>query len=172
MLSTGGKEGLPRWIKPSMAERIARKSETMTLFVPANGSGFVSREDGKFSLRRILVPVDRKPGPLPAIEYATRAAERFMGEDTVEIILYHVGDLTTMPAFDIPKTSTCIWRKVYQQGDVVEKITGAVEEYSIDLIIMTTAGREGVLDVLRGSVTEQVLRQASCPLLAVPAVRG
>jgi nucleotide-binding universal stress UspA family protein len=33
---------------------------------------------------------------------------------------------------------------------------------------MPTRGREGILDALRGSVTEQVLRRAECPLLAVP----
>jgi len=34
--------------------------------------------------------------------------------------------------------------------------------------VMSTAGHEGFLDALRGSVTEQVLRHSPCPLLAVP----
>jgi nucleotide-binding universal stress UspA family protein len=38
-------------------------------------------------------------------------------------------------------------------------------------MMMATAGHEGILDALRGSVTQQVLRQAPCPLLAVPAMR-
>jgi nucleotide-binding universal stress UspA family protein len=33
---------------------------------------------------------------------------------------------------------------------------------------MATQGHHGVLDALRGSVTERVLRRAPCPLLAVP----
>ncbi len=37
------------------------------------------------------------------------------------------------------------------------------------LIAMTTHGHDGFPDVLRGSVTDQVLRGAPCPLLAVPA---
>jgi len=32
-----------------------------------------------------------------------------------------------------------------------------------------TEGHEGVLDAMRGSVTEQVLRRSTCPMLAVPA---
>ena len=38
-----------------------------------------------------------------------------------------------------------------------------------DLIIMATEGRQGVLDAMRGSVTERVVRGADCPVLAVPA---
>jgi len=38
-----------------------------------------------------------------------------------------------------------------------------------DLIVMATEGRNGFLDALRGSHSEQVLRQCACPLLAIPA---
>jgi nucleotide-binding universal stress UspA family protein len=34
---------------------------------------------------------------------------------------------------------------------------------------MATAGHADVLDALRGSTTERVLRLARCPVLAVPA---
>ncbi len=45
----------------------------------------------------------------------------------------------------------------------------AADEREVDLIVMATAGRDGFLDALRGSVTEQVLRRAPCPVLAVSA---
>jgi nucleotide-binding universal stress UspA family protein len=35
---------------------------------------------------------------------------------------------------------------------------------------MSTNGHNGFLDALCGSITEQVLRDAHCPLLAVPAL--
>jgi hypothetical protein len=37
-----------------------------------------------------------------------------------------------------------------------------------DLIAMLTAGHEGVVDALRGSTSEQILRHSPCPVLAVP----
>ena len=37
------------------------------------------------------------------------------------------------------------------------------------LLVMATEGREGFLDVVRGSVSEQVLREAPCPVLTVPS---
>ena len=56
-----------------------------------------------------------------------------------------------------------------RDGDPVEQILAAADELEVDLIVMPTAGRAGVFDVLRGSTTERVLRRAPCPLLAVPA---
>jgi nucleotide-binding universal stress UspA family protein len=37
-----------------------------------------------------------------------------------------------------------------------------------NLIVMSTDGRNGFLDALRGSHSERVLRQTPCPLLAIP----
>jgi nucleotide-binding universal stress UspA family protein len=42
-------------------------------------------------------------------------------------------------------------------------------EYDVDLIGMPTTGRHGVLDALRGSTTQRVIRHAPCPVFAVPA---
>lgn len=41
------------------------------------------------------------------------------------------------------------------------------ETHNIDLVVMGTHGRRGVRRALLGSVTEEVLRQAPCPVLAV-----
>ncbi len=166
VLATEGREGLPRWIRPSVGEHLARKSKTMSLFVPQSVPGFVSLADGRISLRRILIPVDFHPDPAPAIEYATRAA-RFMGEP-VEIILLHVGD--RMPSIAPPECEMCSWKRMEVGGDVVEGIIDVAREHSANLVVMATAGHQGFLDMLRGSVTEQVLRRAPCPLLAVPPI--
>ena len=54
-------------------------------------------------------------------------------------------------------------------GDPVDEIVAAASEWAADLIVMTTQAHTGVLDALRGSTTERILRRASCPVLAVPA---
>jgi nucleotide-binding universal stress UspA family protein len=51
---------------------------------------------------------------------------------------------------------------------VVDAVLGEAESRSADLIVMTTQGHQGFLDALRGSTTEQVVRRAACPVLAVP----
>jgi nucleotide-binding universal stress UspA family protein len=45
VLATEGRTGLPSWLQPSVAERVAERSGTKTLFVPDKARGFVSRQD-------------------------------------------------------------------------------------------------------------------------------
>ena len=66
VVATEGREGLPLWMRPSVGERLARRSETQTLFVPEGVPGFISLENGSTSLERILVPVNHSPDPWPA----------------------------------------------------------------------------------------------------------
>jgi len=51
---------------------------------------------------------------------------------------------------------------------VISVILETARETDADLILMSTDGRAGFLDALRGSHSERVLRQAHCPLLAIP----
>lgn len=171
VLATKGREGPARWVRPSTAEAMARRSETMTLFVPVSSRGFVSSDDGKITLRRILVPVDRQPDPSHAIVYADKAS-RMSESKPVEIVMLHVGDPVAMPRRDMPDLPTSTWRELRAEGDAVEEIVRVAEEQAVDLVVMATRGHEGILDALRGSVTEQVLRRARCPVLAVPARGG
>ena len=87
----------------------------------------------------------------------------------IEILLLHVGDGEKMPEIELPEVPSCSWKRLQRSGEPVEEIIQVAAEQDVDLIAMATQGREGVLDALRGSVTEQVVRRAPCPVLAVPA---
>jgi nucleotide-binding universal stress UspA family protein len=167
VLATEGREGLPRWLRPSRAETLARRVGTRTLFVPEGARGFVSLANGSTSLRRILVPVDHAPRADDAIEVATRAAAA-LGDPPVEITLLHVGEPGKGPALARAADSSVTFTETAREGDVVEQILAEADERPADLLVMATQGHHGVLDALRGSVTERVLRRAPCPLLAVP----
>jgi len=54
-------------------------------------------------------------------------------------------------------------------GDPLKEILRAAGEGDYDLIIMATHGRQGLSRFLLGSITEQVIRRAPCPVLAVRA---
>ena len=54
-----------------------------------------------------------------------------------------------------------------QEGDAVTAILGVAQELHADLIVMGTHGRTGLGRLLMGSVAEQVVRKASCPVLTV-----
>jgi nucleotide-binding universal stress UspA family protein len=164
VLATRGRHGLQLWLKPSIAQAIARRSSAMTLFVPSGCRGIVST-DGDIQLRRILLPVDHQPDAQEAVVRAVRAAEVF-GEDVVQMVVLHVnGD--TSPYFQRPESKACSWKEIRKEGEVAATILDASED--ADLIVMATEGRHGIVDAMRGSVTERVVRGASCPVLAVPA---
>lgn len=165
VLATRGRHGLPLWLKPSMAQAIAHRTSAMTLFVPRGCRGIVSI-DGVIHLRRILLPVDHEPDAQEAVIRAVRAAET-LGDETVDLVILHVnGDV--LPQFNRPESQACVWKELRREGDVATAILNAAQE-QVDLIIMATEGRRGIVDALRGSVTDRVVRGAPCPILAVPA---
>jgi nucleotide-binding universal stress UspA family protein len=59
-------------------------------------------------------------------------------------------------------------RQDVEIGTPYKKIIEKAEEEGADLIVLCTHGRTGLLHMLIGSVTEQVVRRAPCPVLAVP----
>jgi len=165
VIATEGRDGLARWLEPSKAAKLQRRSRSMTLFVPAGCRGFVSLDDGSLDLKRILAPVDRSPDAGPALLMASRAAH-ILGEHPVEIEILHVGD-GPVPKVPRPEGDAWSWRETVTQGDVVDEILAAGRR--ADLLVMATDGRDGILDALRGSFTERVLRGVDCPVLAVPS---
>lgn len=168
VVATEGRRGLASWIEPSVAQVLARRSRTMTLFVGAKGRSFVSLEDGHLSLRRILIPVDRTPIAQPAV-IAAAAAAQALGDLPVEITLLHVGDDDPMPPYEAPEGDAWIWHERLCKGPVVKEVVAAAQEFDADLIVMPTDGRNGVFDALRGSFTERIVPLAPCPVLAVPS---
>ncbi|MGH7172393.1 MAG: universal stress protein [Gemmataceae bacterium] len=53
------------------------------------------------------------------------------------------------------------------EGDPAEEIFRAAQDLKADLIVMGTHGRTGLSRLLMGSVAEQVVRKAPCPVLTV-----
>lgn len=157
-----------QWLSKSVAEPIARKSRLMTLFIPKGLNGFVSLKDGSVSLSSILIPVAAVPPPQPALQAAARLARRMNVSSGVFNVL-HVGDNASMPQVNLPELPGWTSNVLTKQGDVIDVIVDTATEVKADLVVMTTDGRNGFLDALRGSHSERILRRTPCPLLAIPA---
>jgi len=170
VMTTAGRDGIAAWLKPSKAERIAETVSALsipTLFVPTGRRGCVEFDSGKVSMDHVLVPVDHKPDSESAVERGLRAIAMF-GGDQAKLTLLHVGSDSRFPKVSIPDGPWQIER-VARAGIAAAEILASAEEYRANLIIMLTEGRNGFLDILRGTTTAQVLRHAPCPLLAIPA---
>ena len=56
---------------------------------------------------------------------------------------------------------------VVYTGDIIASILAAQAKYRPDLLVMATHGRRGLSRMFLGSVTEAVVRKATCPVLTV-----
>jgi len=152
---------------PSVAEPVARKSGSMTLFIPQSTEGFVSVKDGALKLEKILIPVDDDPPPRVAVHAAAAFVDAVNCEN-VSFVTVHIGDDLTKPPIHPAPHSQGTWTHTVRPGDVVQEILQVEQEERPNLIVMPTQGHNGFLDALRGSTTERVIREAHCPILAVP----
>lgn len=146
------------------------------------------------TIKRVLVPVDFSRDSLAALDYALEFTKPF----EAEVVLLHVIEPVyyATPA-DLYATSPNLALLLEEQRraaqaqleKLVQKIAGTrrkvrallksgapaqviaetAQKPKADLIIMATHGRTGLAHVLLGSVTERVLRIASCPVLVVRA---
>jgi nucleotide-binding universal stress UspA family protein len=167
VLATSQRDGRVRWLGKSVAEPVTRKSGEMTLLIPGDTEGFVRAGDGSIKLSKILIPIAQSPPPLPAVKLAARFALK-MQSPAGTFVLMHAGTTNTMPACSCPDVPGWTWQKDLRNGDVIEGIVNAAKEHEADLIVMSTDGRNGFLDGIRGSHSERVLRHGGTPLLTIP----
>jgi nucleotide-binding universal stress UspA family protein len=143
-------------------------------------------------IQRILCPIDFSDYARHALDHAVALARTYESRITV-LHVFPVIPLTAyapgVPGFD-PIVLTPELREqvlvdmkgfietesapgvpiqpVIREGDPVGEILRQTTDMNADLLVMGTHGRSGFERLLLGSVTEKVLRKASCPVLTVP----
>jgi nucleotide-binding universal stress UspA family protein len=86
-----------------------------------------------------------------------RAREDIYGQSRSEL-----QQLVAAPGMDSLRFTTEV-----RFGDTAERIAQAVIDYGADLVVMATHGRSGIPHLLLGSIAEQLIRTARCPVLAI-----
>lgn len=148
------------------------------------------------SIRRILAPTDFSDRTSKAVRYAAELADKF----GAELILLHVvpdavlalpdavmpaplpaADLNSLTAGGKSGLKNVVAalglerlnpRLEVRIGSPEQEITAAATDLGVDLVCVSTHGRDGLSRVLLGSIAEQVVRHAPCPVLTVrPDVR-
>ena len=160
VLATESRKGKSHWRDAALERSALRKAQTMILFLRDGQRGFVDAATGEIRLRKVLIPIDDR------IDF-TGALTRIVGfvdglGDGVEKQLLYVG--ANPPATPCPDMPILV-----REGPVAETILKTALHGSFDLIAMPTAGRHGLLDAFRGSVTAEILDAARWPVLSVPA---
>ena len=160
VLMTHARSAPQRWLQGSVAEAAARQARAPTLFLREDQSGFVDRETGAISLKTILLPIDGSVPYQDACQWIATFEQ--LAACSVRVYPLHVGTSTPTNANEFEGTIDV------REGPVIETIISVAAEINADIVAMPTAGRHGLFDALRGSVTERVLRESPCPVLAVP----
>ncbi len=102
----------------------------------------------------LYVSVNRPAMDLPPLSLDTADRERLMT------------DMRRFTAHVSPEVSLVL--RVEEAPYVHEEILGRIGTLHVDLLVLGTHGRSGFERLFLGSVTEKVIRKASCPTLIVP----
>lgn len=137
-----------------------------TLYVPNATRPFVDPETGKILLQKILMPVAQAPSSNWALRYLYRLLKIFP-EIKPQITGLHCGN--SFPFISAALLKGLSWTQILSSEPVAAAILETARRLSVDLIIMATKGPETFSEKILGSITEQVLRSAPCPVLSVPA---
>ena len=170
VLGTHQRTAIGRLLHESVSHALAVNSEVPTLFLPIGQPGFLGAA-GEVTIRRVLVPVGDDEDFAVAIPAAAQLAER-IGLSELDFHVLHVGDPGVLANQFAPEHTGWNWRFVDAQGDLTSALQRYAEDEAIDLVVMATRGQNGILDVLRGTHTPQMLQRTNCPRLVVPAHTG
>jgi nucleotide-binding universal stress UspA family protein len=136
-------------------------------------------------VRTILHPTDFSECCAPAFELACAVARDY----GVRLVLLHVRQSAMMPMGEFgvlppdsedfpealqkkldrlqPLAPDVPVERLLKEGNPAPEIVRTAREQKCQLIVMGTHGRTGLARLLMGSVAEEVLRQAPCPVLIV-----
>jgi nucleotide-binding universal stress UspA family protein len=160
VMASHGRAGLSALHDASVAAELAQITMLTTLILGPAAKPFVDTATGSHAaIKTVLVPVDHEPAPRGAIRRLDALAQ---GLD-VQFDYVHVGSRAPL-LFD---GRGQLRRVRTLQGPVVETLLTEAEH--ADMIAMPMVGRDGLLDALRGSTTERIVRDATRPVLALPA---
>jgi nucleotide-binding universal stress UspA family protein len=154
-----------RWLREAGVEGMVRDNLGHLLLLPSGSNGFVAGDSGNCSLTHTVLPVANHPSPSNAV----RLCEQLLPvvcASRPQVTLLHVGNRSSAPELQ-PDAAALDWRWQFAKGRVQDQIQVCLAEQAAGLLVMPSAGRPGLWQSLRRSHTEQMLRQASCPILAV-----
>ncbi len=139
-------------------------------------------------MKKVLCPVDYSVCSQEAFKYAAHIART----ESAKLYLVHVIDVRSFGHespldSDVPKPSEDAIRRIKEDltkkaadevegveiesvvvvGVPVKVILSVAEERKVDMIVMGTHGRTGIPHMIIGSVAENVVRKAPCPVLTI-----
>jgi nucleotide-binding universal stress UspA family protein len=172
-MATHGRSGIRRWTRGSVAERVLRGAKSPLLLVnPFTEEGKEAR------FKRILVPLDGSEEAASLLPLACGFARMYDATlvlhfatpvsitiDGVPQDFVTAADARRLLERFVPRLGGIPVELSTANGDPASTILDAVSEKKCDVIAMTTSAQTGLTRWILGSVAENVLRHAHCPIL-------
>jgi len=180
VVGTQGRTGLARMFMGSCAARLLRHAHCDVLVVRG--------DTADWNVRHIVAPTDMSENASAAIEAAGQIHQTFGGELSLLHVLDETVPVPSAETFGLADTKTVagqlkrdlekIREERFAGDDTVSShvlvgetpapgICRWAEEHDAQLVVVSTHGRTGLAAMLIGSVAEQVVQQAPCPVLTV-----
>lgn len=187
VMGSHGRTGLPRLLLGSVADAVLRQAPCPVLVVPPHAPDAAMH----VPFKRIVCPVDFSPISRCAVSYALALAQ----EDDAEITLVHSLDIPPeLREYAVPEPIDRDTLHAAASADALQRLRALVPdrardfctvhteitdgrphravlqlaaERQADLIVMGAHGRSAIDRLVFGSNTYAVIRDASCPVLAV-----
>lgn len=184
-LATHGRSGLGRWWYGSFAGEVAQEARIPRLIV---GPKVLSQPTKAIKVDAILVPLDGSKLAESALEHGLRIAKAFGAALHIVQVISPVSqtflfDTPSATSVDIvtqieqgvegylkgvgqryasqAKVMTCVLR-----GAPADELVEYVEAHGVDLVVMASHGRGGLVRVALGSVADRVL-QSDAPVFLI-----
>jgi nucleotide-binding universal stress UspA family protein len=189
VMGTHGRSGVERLVAGSITEKVLRQAPCPVLTVPP-GQGAVPPGPGPF--KSILCAVDFSQASTHAVQYALSLAQ----EADARLVVAHVVDWPNTAGLSAPLAAAinetrrdydarrleqlraavpasarewCRVEEILATGTPGREIVRLANTQAIDLIVMGVHGRSALNLAIFGSTTRQVVHDAHCPVLTVPA---
>jgi len=184
VIGTHGQGGFERLVLGSVAEKVLRKATCPVMTVPP-----AAASTSKLPFKQLLCPVDFSDSSTAALRFAFSLAQ----ESNARLTLLHVFEWPSDEASAKRVLETSEFHRQWEVetrhqlealipadvrswctpepqlafGKAYQQILSVAATEHSDLIVMGVRGRYAIDMMLFGSTTQQVVRQASCPVLTL-----
>jgi nucleotide-binding universal stress UspA family protein len=184
VIGTHGQSGFERLVLGSVTEKVLRKAACPAMTVPPHAAGA-----SRFPFTHVLCAVDFSDSSIAALQFAFSLAQ----ESNARMTLLHVFEWPSDEASARRVLETSEFHRQWEAetrekleglipaevrnwctpasklafGKAYQQILNLAANEQVDLIVMGVRGRNPVDLMLFGSTTNQVVRQAGCPVLTL-----
>lgn len=175
VMATHGRKGVPRVVLGSVTEAVLHATPCPLLTIPPRAAG----AGGSF--RRVLCAVDFSPSSPATFSHALAMVQEAYGELTVLNVIDRAfssgppeavraeAEVALAGLHERVPAHWCVVRDAVRFGETAAEVLKLATEDDAHLIVVGAHSRRPAVAAMVGSCADRIVREARCPVLAVPS---